>query len=156
MFVKTLVLRTQIKLEQTFADILKSTQSNLLEINDHQDVPFNKFSQSIFDVMFVYQNPEFSFENIEELKGLKLNSYPVNNTHSRMPLVFNLVEKDNKLKGVIDYNADLFEENTIQIIALRYSEILNEIVKNPLLRLDLINSELEVESNTALDFDFNF
>jgi non-ribosomal peptide synthetase component F len=156
MFVKTLVLRTQIKPEQTFADILKSTQSNLLEINDHQDVPFNKFSQSIFDVMFVYQNPEFSFENIEELKGLKLNSYPVNNTHSRMPLVFNLVEKDNKLKGVIDYNADLFEENTIQIIALRYSEILNEIVKNPLLRLDLINSELEVESNTALDFDFNF
>ncbi|WP_316634060.1 amino acid adenylation domain-containing protein [uncultured Flavobacterium sp.] len=156
MFVKTLVLRTQIKAEQTFADLLKSTQNNLLEINDYQDVPFNKFSQSIFDVMFVYQSPEFSFENIEELKGLKLNSYPVNNTHSRMPLVFNLVEKENKLKGVMDYNADLFEENTIQIIALRYSEILNEIVKNPLLRLDLINSELEVESNTVLDFDFDF
>jgi len=73
-----------------------------------------------------------------------------------MSLVFNLVEKDNKLKGVIDYNADLFEENTIQIIALRYSEILNEIVKNPLLGIDLINSELELENNTALDFDFNF
>jgi amino acid adenylation domain-containing protein len=156
MFVKTLVLRTQIKPEQTFADILKSTQNNLLEINDYQDVPFNKFSQSIFDVMFAYQSPDFSFENIEELKGLKLNSYPVKNTYSRMPLVFNLVEKDNKLNGVIDYNTDLFEENSIQIIALRYSEILNEIVKNPLLCVNLINTELEVESNTALDFDFNF
>lgn len=156
MFVKTLVLRTQIEPDQIFVDILKNTQNNLLKINDYQDVPFDKVPQAVFDVMFVYQNPEFSFDNIDELNGLKLNSYPLENKCSRMPLVFNLFEKDNRLKGIIDYNSDLFEEDSIQIIALKYSEILDEIVKNPLLNLDLIDIELETERNATFDFDFNF
>lgn len=156
MFVKTLVLRTQIEPDQIFVDILKNTQNNLLKINDYQDVPFDKVSQAVFDVMFVYQNPEFSFDNIDELNGLKLNSYPLASKYSRMPLVFNLFEKDNRLKGIIDYNSDLFEEDSIQSIALKYSEILDEIVKNPLLDLDLIDIELETERNATFDFDFNF
>ncbi|MCP2028498.1 amino acid adenylation domain-containing protein [Flavobacterium sp. HSC-32F16] len=156
MFVKTLVLRTQIESEQTFAGILRNTQNNLLEINDNEAVPFEKLSQSVFDVMLVYQNPEFSFENINELNDLKLTSYPIDNKYSRIPIVFNLFESDNKLKGIIDYNCDLFEEDTIQIAALKYSKILNEIIKNPLMKVDLIDAKLEFEKNTAFDFDFNF
>jgi len=156
MFVKTLVLRTQIESEQTFVDILKCTQNNLLEINDYQFVPFDKVSKSVFDVMLVYQNPEFSFENIDELNDFKLTSYPIDNKYSRMPIVFNLFESDNRLKGIIDYNCDLFEEDTMQILALKYSKILNEIIKNPLLKVDLIDDKLELEKNTSFDFDFNF
>jgi amino acid adenylation domain-containing protein len=156
MFVQTLILRTQIEPNQSFIDILKNTQNNLLEINENQNVPFDKLSQSIFDLMVVYQNPEFSFENIVELNNVKLNYYPVHNKYSRMPLVFNFIEKDNKLRGIIDYNADLFDEDSIHIIALRYSEILHEIVKNPLLNMDFNDNKIEVNSNTALDFDFNF
>lgn len=155
MFVNTLVLRTKIKPDQTFPDILKSTQNNLVEINEYQDVPYNELSSPVFDVMFAYQNSEFSFENLD-LKETKLNFYAVNNIYCRLPLVFNMIEKDNKLKGVIEYNAALFEESTIQIIALRYSEILSEIIKNPLLKLDMVQSESAPESNKALDFDFNF
>ncbi|UWY30359.1 amino acid adenylation domain-containing protein [Flavobacterium sp. TR2] len=156
MFVKTLVLRTQIEPELTFADILRNTQNNLLEINDYEAVPFEKLSQSLFDVMLAYQNPEFSFENIDQLNGLKLTSYPIDNKYSRMPVVFNLFESDNRLKGIIEYNCDLFEEDTIEIIALKYNKILNEIVKNPLMKVDLIDARLEFEKSTALDFDFNF
>ncbi|MBO9586225.1 MAG: amino acid adenylation domain-containing protein [Flavobacterium sp.] len=156
MFVQTLILRTKIEPNQTFIDILKNTHNNLLEINDHQDVPFNKLSQSIFDLMVVYQNPEFSFENIVELNNVKLNYYPVQNKYSRMPLVFNFIENDHKLKGIIEYNADLFDQDSIHIIALRYSEILHEILKNPLLNMDFNDYEIEVKSKTALDFDFNF
>ena len=156
MFVKTLVLRTQIESKQTFVDILKSTQNDLLAINDYQAVPFDKVSQSIFDVMLVYQNPEFSFENINELNDFKLTSYPIENKYSRMPIVFNLFESDNRLKGIIDYNCDLFEENTMQIIALKYIKLLNEIIKNPTIEIDLIDTKLEFEKSAAFDFDFNF
>lgn len=156
MFVKTLVLRTQIGSEQTFVGILRNTQNNLLEINDYQAVPFEKLSQSIFDVMLAYQNPEFSFDNIDELNDFKLTTYLIGNLYSRMPIVFNLFESDNRLKGIIDYNCDLFEEDTIQIIALKYSKLLNEIIKDPLMKVDLIDAKLEFEKNTAFDFDFNF
>ncbi len=156
MFVKTLILRTKIEQEKTFAELLKNTQSNLLEINDYQDVPFNKIPQSVFDIMLVYQNPEFSFENIDALNGLKLASYPLDNKYSRLPIVFNLFESGNTLKGIIDYNSDLFEKDTIQIIAVTYAALLSEIIKNPSLALDFIDAKTEVQKNTVSDFDFNF
>lgn len=156
MFVNTLVLRTQIKSEHTFVDLLNSTQINLLEINDFQTLPFGKLSQTIFDVMLVYQNPEFSFESIDELQDLKLTSYSVDNLYSRIPIVFNLFENEGKLKGIIDYNNDLFEEDTVRIMVLKFNKILNEILKNPLLKIDLIDDKLEFEKNTSFDFEFNF
>jgi hypothetical protein len=106
--------------------------------------------------MLVYQNPEFSFENINELNDFKLVSYPIDYKFSRIPIVFNFFESDNRLKGIIDYNCDLFEEDTMQIIALKYGKILNEVIDNPLMKVDLIDAKLEIEKNTAFDFDFNF
>ena len=156
MFVKTVIVRTQIESEQTFIDILKSTQNNLLVITDYQDIPFDKVSQSVFDIMLAYQNPEFTFENIDELNDFKLTSYPIDNKYSRIPVVFNLFESNNRLKGIIDYNCDLFEEGTIEIIALKYSKLLNEIIKDPSMRIDLMDAKLELEKSTVFDFDFNF
>ena len=86
----------------------------------------------------------------------RLISYSVDNKYSRMPIVLNLAESDNKLKGIIDYNCDLFDKNTMQTIALKYSMILNEIIDNPLMKIDLIDAKLDIEKNTALDFEFNF
>lgn len=156
MFIKTLVLRSQIKAEQNFVTILKNTQRNLLEINDYQSIPFAKVSQSVFDVMLVFQNPEFSFENIDKLNDFKLTSYPIDHKFSRLPIVFNLFESDNRLKGIIDYNCDLFEEVTIKIIVQKYSNLLSKINKNPSMKIDLIDIKLELEKNTSFDFDFNF
>jgi hypothetical protein len=156
MFVKTLVLRTKLEPEQTFATLLKNTQSNLAMINEYNNVPFFKVSQTIFDVMLVYQNPEFSFENINELNDLKLTYYSIENKYSRMPIVFNLFESEGTLKGIIDYNCDLFHKDTIQLIANKYDTLLNKILKNTSVKLDVIDIKLELEKNTVSDFDFNF
>lgn len=156
MFVKTLVLRTQIQSEQTFANLLEIMNHNLLEINNYQDLPFDKIVPHIFDVMLVYQNPEFNFENSIELDELKLTSYPIEGKFSRMPMVFNLFESKHQLKGTIDYNSDLFEEDTIQMIVSEFRKMLNEIVVNPLMKIGEIEDKLEQEIDTTLDFDFNF
>lgn len=156
MFVKTLVLRTQIQAEQTFADVWENVNHNILEINNYQDLPFDKIASDIFDLMLVYQNPEFNFENTIELDELKLTSYSIESKFSRMPIVFNLFESEHQLKGTIDYNSDLFEEDTIQMIVSEFGKMLNEIVVNPLRKIGEIDDKLEQEINTTLDFDFNF
>lgn len=156
MFVKTLVLRTKLEQEQTFLNILKDTQGNMVAINDNQNVPFDKIPQSVFDTMLVYQNPEFSFESITALGDLKLTSYPVESTYSRMPLVFNWYESDNRLKGIIEYNCDVFDRDTIQLIAATYTILFNEIIKNPAAGLDSIDTKIALEKSTVPDFDFNF
>ncbi|TDW48165.1 amino acid adenylation domain-containing protein [Flavobacterium sp. 270] len=156
MFVKTLVLRTQIKSGQTFIDILRSTQNDLLLMSDYQDIPFDKLPQSIFDVMLVYQNPELSFDAIDAFNDFKLVSYPVEHKYSRMPIAFNWFENDNKLNCSIDYNCDLFEDDTIQIITQKYSNLLSDICESPFTDIDLIDLKLEFEKNMPFDFDFNF
>jgi amino acid adenylation domain-containing protein len=156
MFVKTIVLRTRIDSHQTFADILKNLQNDLLQINDHQDVPLDKFFQSVFDILLVYQSPDFSFDTIDDFNDFKLTARTMDNKYSRMPIVLNLFESDNRIKGIIDYNSNLFKEETIQIIALKYSKLLGEISKSSLIKVDLLDFKLDFEKNTSLDFNFSF
>jgi amino acid adenylation domain-containing protein len=156
MFVKTLVLRTQVESEQTFVNLLESVSANILKINDYLDIPFDKIAPSIFDVMLVYQNPDFTFENSIELNELKFKPYPIDTKFSRMPIVFNLFESNHVLKGIVDYNCDLFEGATIEMIVSKFSKILNEISINPLIQIGKIEARLEQEINTILDFDFKF
>ncbi|PAM96247.1 non-ribosomal peptide synthetase [Flavobacterium sp. IR1] len=156
MFAKTMVLRTKIEPEQTFVMLLKSTQDNLLEVNEYQDVPLTTFSKSVFDVLLVYQNPEFSFADIEDLKGFKLTTYPIDNKYSRLPVVFNFFESDDKLKAIVDYNTDLFDENTIEIITQKFSKILEQVISNPSVEIGGIDASLGFEKNTTFDFEFNF
>ncbi|MFC0779789.1 amino acid adenylation domain-containing protein [Flavobacterium sp. HJSW_4] len=156
MFVKTLVLRTQIQSEQTFADLFETVKSNILVINDYLDIPFDKIPSDTFDVMLAYQNPEFNIDNNIQLNELKLTSYPIDSKFSRMPIIFNLFESNNQLKGIIDYNLNLFEEDTIQMIASKFCKMLNRIVTNPLVKIEKIDVRLEHEINTKFDFNFNF
>ncbi|MRX70059.1 amino acid adenylation domain-containing protein [Flavobacterium resistens] len=155
-FVNTIVLRTQIQSEQTFVNLLETVNINILEINNYLDIPFDRLPGTLFDVMLVYQNPEFNFENDIELSELKLTPYPIENKFSRMPMVFNLFESDHQLKGIIEYNSDLFEGDSIQIIVEKYSKFLSEIAANPLINIGEIENRLVQEMNTELDFDFNF
>lgn len=157
MFVKTLVLRTQIDSEQTFTNLVETVKSNLLEIEDYLDVPFDKIIPNVFDVILAFQNPEFDFEDSIVLNNLKLKAHTVNNKFSRIPIVFNFFESKNQLKGTIEYNADLFEEFTIETIVSKFNKILNEIVTNPSIILNKVDDQSkEVEMNGLLDFEFNF
>ncbi|MNR66622.1 hypothetical protein D3C85_1902120 [compost metagenome] len=71
-------------------------------------------------------------------------------------MVFNLFESDHQLKGIIEYNSDLFEGDSVRIIVEKYSKFLSEIGANPLIHIGEIENRLEQEMNTELDFDFNF
>ncbi|MGH2665957.1 amino acid adenylation domain-containing protein [Flavobacterium sp.] len=156
MFAKTLILRTKMEPEQTFAAIVKNVQSDLFEMEAHIDVPFDKVAMPIFDAMLVYQNPEFSFENIEDFNNLKLTQLPINEKYSRMPIVFNFYECMNRLKCAIDYNNNLFEEDTIAVIAEKFELLLNGIVEKPFEKIESYQLQLESEKDKVNDFEFNF
>lgn len=156
MFVKTLLLRTQITSDKTFDALLHDVKSNLIRIGDYQNISFDKIPHNVFDVMLAFQNPDFDLEGTIELNGLKLSPYPVRNKFSRIPIVFNFFESNNQLKGIIDYNMDLYDLSTVKMIASKFDRILNEIVANPTITLDKIVEEPILEINSELDFDFNF
>jgi amino acid adenylation domain-containing protein len=156
MFVKTLILRTQIDSEISFFDLLKNVQNDLLTLDSHQDMSFDKLKTSFFDIILVYQNPEFSYGNINELTDFKLTSYPINEKYSRIPILFNFFESDNKLNTMVIYNPEMYQKETIQIITLKFFKILDEIIKKPSTSVKAIDILLELETVKTIDFDFNF
>jgi hypothetical protein len=156
MFAKTIILRTQISSEQTFVEILKNTHNHLLKTNENQDIPFNVIPRSTFDILLTYMETDVSFECIHGLSDFRLELYPIENKYSRLPIVFNLVLNDNKLEGSIDYNCDLFEQITIQMIASKFENLLTELVENPLLKMEPVESRWQSQNSPAFDFDFNF
>lgn len=156
MFVKSLILRTEVKEKQTFIDLIRDTSLNLLEISQYPDVPYESITQSEVDIMLVYQNPGFSYEESIQLCDLKLTSYSIVNRYSRIPIVLNLFEAGNKLKCRIDYNADLFEANTMEMIALMYCRLLEEVINNPLAKMNLMGIESELKQGSPIDFEFDF
>ena len=156
MFAKTFALRTRIQPGQTFKELLCAVNSNLLTVRDSFQAPFDKVGHSLFDVMLVYQNPEFDLQNGIVLNELKLTPYSIDIKFCRMPLVFNLFESNLKLKGLIEYNVDLFEKDTIEVIISKFIRILEEIALYPDIKLAMIDYRSEQEKNSAFDFDFNF
>jgi amino acid adenylation domain-containing protein len=156
MFVKTLVMRTKLNSDETIIDVLQKTKENINQINENSDVPFDKLPHNIFDMIFAFQNPEFNYEDTIELSDIKLAPYPIKNKYSRVPIVFNLFESKNQLRGKIDYNINLYNQSTIEMIISKFESILIEISVNPLLSLNKIDEKNEVMANSELDFDFNF
>ncbi|MFM7793167.1 MAG: condensation domain-containing protein, partial [Microcystis panniformis] len=87
-FANTLVLRNQIKPEQSFQEFLQQTRQTCLEAYQHQDIPFEFLVEQlkpvrslsynpIFQVIFALENNDSQDLNLPELKIEWLgSSYP--------------------------------------------------------------------------------
>jgi amino acid adenylation domain-containing protein len=157
MFSKTLILRTKIEKELVFLELLKETQLNLLEISMYQDFPLTMQLTQFFDCMIVYQNSDFQFDSITKLNDIQLKYNLTTNEYNRIPLTLNLIESKSQLRGVIDYNCDIYSNYIIEKIVREYLKVLKRIINNPLLTIASINSDFDFEEeNSLMDFNFNF
>jgi len=149
-FVNTLVIRSDLSDDPSFNNYLKQIREITLDAYAHQDIPFEKLVDEIhperdlshhplFQVMFLLQNiPAGTIDTGE----LKIESLEVENKLSLFDITLVLTEGPNGLKGGIEYNTDLFEEETVKRFCDHYVRILEQIADNPDIRL----SEIELLS----------
>ena len=154
MFVKTLPLRTSISSEQTFFDLLHVVQKNVLAIHDHQELPEVLSQKNLFDMLVVFQNPDFSYQDSFELNGSELEQYPIDVHFSRVPLLFNFYESGNQLYAVINYSSEKYEEETIQFFLLRFKQLIKSVTANAYLQIEEIDMYLPFEKKATIEFNF--
>jgi hypothetical protein len=157
-FINTLVLRTDLSGNPTVLDLLKRVREVALEAYAHQDLPFEQLVEALqparnlshtplFQVMFVLQNaPTPSLE----LAGLTLHplqlesgarldlTVAVDSTEqglSRFDLTLSLEYTEQGLLGIWEYNAELFNAETIARMAGHYQSLLEGMVAHPERRL---------------------
>ncbi len=154
-FANTLALRVSLAGNPTFNELLTRVKEVALEAYAHQELPFEKLVEDLqpkremshsplFQVMMVLQNaPRTKLQ----LPGLTLSSLEVNNRTSKFNLTLLLEQEDDCLRGLFEYNADLFDELTIQRMAGHFQTLLAGIVANA----DRCISELPLLTPRELD-----
>ena len=151
---RLLALRTRVTPDLTVKQLLLSIKGTLTEAYAHQKFSFERLIEllnvehlphrmPLFDLMVVLENTD----NTDYVKRLKND------------LTVSVAVKD-EITGAIDYNADLFRRESIEILAQHLQEILRAASQSPdqtIAQLELLSEsrrhELVVEyNNTAREY----
>ncbi|HEU4873422.1 MAG TPA: condensation domain-containing protein, partial [Pyrinomonadaceae bacterium] len=161
-FINTLVLRTDLSGNPTFIELLQRVRAVCLGAYAHQDIPFERIVDHLqperslshtpfFQVMFALQNTR---SEVLELPGLKLLPFDNEIRTSKFDLTLSLGEGSDTLAGGIEYNTDLFEEETISRMLGHFRQLLKTITADPQQRIGDVSLLTESERQQLLR-DFN-
>ncbi|MCK4258836.1 MAG: amino acid adenylation domain-containing protein [Halanaerobiales bacterium] len=147
MFVNTLVMRNHPDETKTFYQLLLGVKENALKAYENQDYPFDDLVEKLdlrrelnrnplFDTMFAYQNM-----NIKEIQIGDLKLYPYHFEHriAKFDLFLTIVESGKTMDLILEYSTALFKQSTVQKMAERYIEILEQIIENRNILLKDVN-----------------
>jgi amino acid adenylation domain-containing protein len=142
-FVNTLVLRTNLANNPSFRELLQQVREVTLGAYAHQDLPFEKLVEELqpgrnlshnplFQVMFVLQNASTEVLRLPELtiEPLKIQKKTTN-----FDLTLSISETQTSLKGDLEYNTDIFNDDRITRMLGHFQVLLEAIVTNPQQRL---------------------
>ncbi len=139
LFVNTLPLRGRFHGNPTFRELLAQTRETTLAAYAHQDVPFEKLVEAlnppreggqapIFQVLLVLQNTP---RTTLELPGVSLSPVELAPSRAKFDLSWSLEERDGGIAGVLDFDADLFEESTVERMRDHWDGLLETLVEQP-------------------------
>ncbi|MFF5107434.1 amino acid adenylation domain-containing protein, partial [Streptomyces sp. NPDC000134] len=148
-FLNTLVLRTDLSGDPTFAELLTRVRTTDLAAYAHQDLPVERLvealnperslsRQALFQVGFTFQNtPDNGFD----LPGLTTRPEPVATSGTQFELsaqIRELHRPDGTPTGLacaLEYAVDLFDESTARKLADRFVRVLEQVAADPEVRL---------------------
>jgi amino acid adenylation domain-containing protein len=138
-FVNSIVLRTQLGDNDTFADILKRISKTCLGAYRYNDLPLEQLVEElqsnrqinrnpIFDLEFVFQKPH---KQKLQLDGLDIFPLIPSKASSEYDMTLIVREKESEYDVSIEYRTDLFEQLTIERLLERYKLLLEKVVEFP-------------------------
>src|SRR5689334_3789327 len=153
-FVNTLVLRTDTSGNPGFRELVERVRVGDLEAYEHQELPFERLVEELnpgrsmarhplFQVMLMLQNMPTGGMR---LGGLEISQKESASVTAKFDLSFGLREKRGEegraegLWGEIEYSTELFDRETVEMIAGRYVRVLEAVVKDKEVRI----GELEI------------
>lgn len=164
-FVNTLALRSDLSGNPNFKEVLLRMRETTLDAFAHQDVPFEKLVEELqpvrnmshtpfFQVMFDWQNAS---REILELPGLSITPLELKYAIAKFDLTLTMGESSQGMYGDFEYNARLFDEETIKIMSLKFLLLLEGIVKEPTMKISdydiLLPVEKELNNLLKIDVD---
>ena len=151
LFANTLALRADLSGNPTFRTLLQRVRNTTLDAFAHQDLPFEKLVDELhaardlsrtplFQVMFALQHAPLQEVEFPDLEFCLLEP---EGTVAKFDLTLSIDELENELRVNLEYNTDLFDEQTIVRMLGHFETLLQHIVAEPeqlLSRMPLLKS----------------
>ncbi|GIH98648.1 non-ribosomal peptide synthetase/MFS transporter [Planobispora takensis] len=136
MFVNTLVLRADLDGDPPFTAFLERVRESALDAYAHQELPFDRLVTELNVVRDVSRAPlaqvAFVLQNYADGGDDPRLTYvppPVGTT--RHDLALYLFETPEGLTGHFTYNTELFDRETVELLAARFETLLRSVVAAP-------------------------
>ncbi|MCB9252333.1 MAG: non-ribosomal peptide synthase/polyketide synthase [Flavobacteriales bacterium] len=155
-FVNTLAVRTRVSSDRNFDSLISECKTEVLEMFQHADVPFEKVVDAVVETRDLNRNPLyqilFSMQNNPEIpeiryKDVEIELEEIEHKTAQLDLILNVTEQVDGFGISVEYCTDLFKPSTIDRIISHFKNILYEVIRNPKLRV----SEIEMLSGQEKD-----
>lgn len=152
-FIKSLLLRVKLGEEQ-FTEILEKVTHEFLEVNKYEEVSNNTFLKHHVDIMFVAQNPDFSYHTIDGFSDFSIQTVEQDSVFNKFPIIMNVINDADQIHMDVSYNKSLYKEHIIRDFSQTYIDFLKHILS--------LNSELDsgykdfFYAKNSFDIDFDF
>ena len=161
-FVNMLVLRTDLSGDPGFGDLVDRVRQTALGAYGHQSVPFAKLVEELRPERDLRHTPLFQvgFQLLNvpqsplELPGITLHPFSFAARSAKSDLDLSLTDAADRLSGVLDYNADLFDATTMERFLAHLEQLLLGAMDDPARRLSELplltaaeRSQLAIEWN---------
>ncbi|MDJ0754262.1 MAG: condensation domain-containing protein, partial [Ardenticatenaceae bacterium] len=139
LFLNTVVMRARFEPAMTFRQLVEQVRQHALDAFAHQDLPFERLvdelrpqrdpaASPLFQVMFVY-SPAANLTR--SLPGLTFEWIPVDGGVSKFDLTLFASAGESHLTVAYEYNADLFERDTVTCLLGHLETFLTAALADP-------------------------
>ena len=145
LFVNPLLLRANLSGNPTFHELLGRVRGVVLGAFEHADVPFEKIIEELpprrLQANFLYQRP---FVQVAHLPELDLIPLPQTASGSLFEWSAAAIEDGDRIRLSLEYNAELFEAETIDRVLAGFETLLAAVaapggLETPIARLPLVS-----------------
>lgn len=138
-FINVLLLRTSLSGDPSFRELVKRVAETSMGAFANQDLPFERLVTALSperdlshnplaQVMLVYHNAGLTAAKIP---GLTLKRVMPEKSIAQYDLLLHLRPYGDDLHGMLEYNVDLFDEETVRRLCEQFVTILEAVVENP-------------------------
>lgn len=164
LFVKTLVIRTQITEEMTAREALHRVRAVFEESSLHQNIPFSKLVSELTPSRDLSTRPSFQFmlnkinmpREYEEIQGLVMEDIDNEASDTIVDITMRLIDSQGKLNCSFIYSKDVFKQETIARMAGHFQALLGGFLQDldqPISMLPILTADerhrLLYESNVV-------
>ncbi|MFB4394864.1 MULTISPECIES: amino acid adenylation domain-containing protein, partial [unclassified Pseudomonas] len=153
-FVNILPLRSRYSAQRRFGEHLAATRDTALSAFEQQDLPFDMIVEAsgvarqrgvnpLVQVLFVMNNLPVRDSSLD---ALKVEVLPAATCYSKFDMALFLDPDGDGLRGTWQYASELFDAERIRALAMDWTHILEQILREPDIRL----GDLKMTSDTAV------